>query len=148
MKYNIIGDNMINYVIKNFDNKLFISKNYDCHIKDITVTKFFNELLLKQFSTFSAREKTIKKTFKFKSKIPVLINKELLFLNIRSHKANNSLYINFFSIYDYKETNKYIYLTFYNQHVMKIKEKYSFCEQIKRCETIVSSIRNQENVFI
>lgn len=139
---------MINYIMKHFDNKLYISENFGCEIFDIPMTRLFNQLLIDELTTFQARIKTIKKRFNLKSKAPLLVNDFLLLMNIRSHRAENSLYLNFFSIYKYEIEKRNILVYFHNRHVMKIAEKYAFLEQYKRCENILKEIWLQENVFI
>ncbi len=139
---------MINYISKKSDNKLYISKGNEYIVKDMPITRFLNELLRPGFSTLCAREKTTKKIFGFKSKIPILIDADNLLMPIRSYRSDESLLINYYSIYRIQEnTNDYV-LTFHNGHAMKINEKYSFDEQYSRCERIAKFVNEQENVFI
>ena len=131
---------MINYITKNLDNKVFISDNFDCFVLDMPLTKLFNEMLLKELTTFNARIKVIKKRFNFKSKVPLIIDKDTLLMNIKSHRGEKSLYLNFFSIYKYEVIRGAIHVFFHNNHVMKIAERYAFIEQWKRCEFIARKI--------
>ncbi len=119
---------------------MFVSENSSCQILDIPLTKLFNQLLLEELTTFGARVKSIKKKFNLKAKVPLIVDKDTLLMNIRSHRAEASLYINYFSIYKYEVVNGAIHVSFHNNHVMKIAERYAFVEQWKRCENIVREI--------
>ncbi len=128
---------MINYIKKNFDNRLDISINNNLIIKDMTIQKYLNQYLYKKLTDFYCLEKTTKKLFNFKAKPPIFIDKKTLLMCIKSYRLDESLYINYFSVKSYNIFDKYVIIEYISNHTMKIKEKYAFLTQIRRCREII-----------
>ncbi len=133
---------MLNYIKKLNDNSLYISKNHDVMILDTTFQKFINQYLSKNFSTVKATEKSVKKHLKFKSKIPIYIDKYNLLMCIKSYRLEKTFYINYKSIYNYEVKNGYVYITFMNHHQMKIKEISAFMNQLNKCQKIINYLND------
>lgn len=133
---------MLNYIIKLNDNSLYISKNHDVIILDTTFQKYINQYLSKNFTTLKTSEKSIKKHFNFKSKIPIYIDKHNLLMCIKSYRLEKSFYINYKSIYNYENKNGYIYIAFANQHQMKIKKNSAFINQLNKCQKIIDYLNS------
>ena len=64
-----------------------------------------------------------------------------LLMTIKGYRSEDSVYINYFSVYRYFEIDDGICIDFHNGHTMKIIEKYAFFEQKKKCEKIIEYIR-------
>ena len=131
---------MYNYVKKTPDYLLYISKENEICIQDIPIQKFFNDLLKLELADLYSREKTTKKVLKFKSKVPIYIDKSTMFMCLKSYRLENSLYINYFSITSYTYINDFVMINFQNKHTMKLNKKNAFQNQMKKCLLILSYI--------
>lgn len=128
---------MINYIKRQPDYKLYISNNHEMMIKDIPIQRFFNHLLTKQLTDLASREKQTKKQLYYKSKVPIYIDDENLFICMKSYRLNNSFYINFHSIMSYEYINGSVVINFKTKHSIRIKEKHTFTSQMKKCNEII-----------
>jgi hypothetical protein len=132
---------MIDYIIKKEDNCLYIVKDQDYLIKDIPIQRYFNSLLIDSFTNLQALEKAMKKLFAFNSKIPIYVDEQTLFMNIKSYRLEGSIYINYFAILSYYEVDKEIVVSFYDGHCLKLKSRYCFYNQIKKCQRIIEHLK-------
>jgi hypothetical protein len=133
---------MLDYIIKKEDNKLYIAQDNFYLIKDETISKFLNKILLNRLNNLSALEKTSKKLFGFKSKIPLFIDQDTLLLSIISHRMEKSLYINYFSIAKYEKTSEGIIIHFHSHHCYRCSSSYAFISQIKKAQKMIEIMRN------
>ena len=128
---------MYNYIKRSSDYKLYISKGNEMIVKDMPFQTFFNKLLIKELTNLSSREKSIKKALRFKSKVPIYINRETMFMCLKSYRLNNSFYINYFSITSHIYKNNFVIVNFQNKHSMKLVEKNIFQNQMEKCLMIL-----------
>ncbi|XMB71940.1 competence protein ComK [Mycoplasmatota bacterium WC30] len=128
---------MINYIKKTIDNKLYISESNSIIIKDNTIQYIFNFLLKNYLTNLTSREKITKKIFRYKSKIPIYVDKENLYICIRSYRLENSFYINYHSIISYEFVDNYVIVNFLSNHSMKLRYKYTFLKQLEKCKEII-----------
>ncbi|MDT8337514.1 MAG: hypothetical protein RQ856_06810 [Candidatus Izemoplasmatales bacterium] len=132
---------MLDYIIKKDDNRLYIAQGNNYITKDETISKYLNKILLNRLSNLSALEKTSKRLFGFKNKIPLYIDQDTLLLSIISHRMENSIYINYFSIAKYEKIKDGIIIYFHSYHCFKCKLPYAFISQMKRAKHMVDSLR-------
>ena len=128
---------MLNYIKKLIDNQLYISEDYHIRIIDTTFQKLINDYLHKSLSTVKTTEKIIKKKLNYKSKIPIYIDKNNILMCIKSYRLDKTFYINYRSIFDYEFKNGLVYITFINYHTLKLKEKFTFINQLEKCRKII-----------
>lgn len=137
---------MYNYIKRTNDYTLNIQVDNRIIYQDIPIQTHFNKLLKKQLTNLIARENTCKKVFNFKAKVPIYINQNILLMCIKSYRSINCLYINYHSIISYSRNKKEVIINFRDNHSMKINDSFTFLNQLKKCERIISHI-NQESVF-
>lgn len=133
---------MIDYIIKKIDNKLYIAENHEYKICDCTFQKFINQILIKKLTNLSALEKTTKKVFGFKNKIPLYIDNQTLLLCVRSYRMSDSVYINFHSIKNFQKHNFSFLIEFHTGHSLLLKHEASFKVQMKKAREIIDSIQS------
>ncbi|MBI9009124.1 MAG: competence protein ComK [Tenericutes bacterium] len=129
---------MYNYFKRTEDYKLYVSKGNEIIIMDIPIQTFLNNLLKKALTDLTSREKTIKKVLGFKSKVPIYIDKNNLFMCIKSYRLENSFYINYFSIVSYEYIGETIIINFRDKHSIKLRKKHVFQMQIDKCRSILN----------
>ncbi|MCF7924504.1 MAG: competence protein ComK [Candidatus Izimaplasma sp.] len=127
---------MIDYIIKN-NFKLIIAEDNHIEINDIPITRYFNDLLKPCLTDLKSREKQTKRYFKFKSKIPIYIDKNHLFLAIYSYRLEKAVYINYFSICSWTKIDNKVIVKFLSGHCIKLKSYYNFINQNKKVERIL-----------
>ena len=132
-----MGDIVIDYVIKKDDNKLYIAENNIYLVVDSTIQKYINNLLLKRLNNLSALEKSTRKLFGFKNKIPLFISHETLLLCIMSYRMNISVYLNFFAISKYEEIDGKLIVHFYSGHCYYCESSHAFYSQIKKAQKMM-----------
>jgi hypothetical protein len=132
---------LLDYIIKKNDNKLYLSENNHYLVLDKTIQKYINSCLIKRFTNLAGVEKTTKRLFNFKSKVPLYVDENTLLMNIRSYRQENSMYINYFSILKYVNTPKEVIIHFYSGHCLKLQSRYSFIAQVKKCKTIIDYLQ-------
>lgn len=132
-----MGDNVIDYVIKKDDNKLYIAENNFYNILDSTFQKYVNKLLLSRLNNLSALEKSTKKLFGYKNKIPLFISRENLLLCIISYRMNVSVYLNYFAISKYEKIDDKLIIHFHSGHCYKCESSYAFLSQIKKAQKMM-----------
>jgi hypothetical protein len=128
---------MYNYIKRIQDYSLYVSKENEVSILDIPIQTLFNKLLKQELTNLYSRERSTKMALKFKSKTPIYINKENLFMCIKSYRLENSLYLNYFSISSFEYIDNSVIINFHNDHSMKLPKKYAFQNQIKKCLMIL-----------
>jgi len=128
---------MINYIKKTSDYKLYISEDNSVIIKDNTIQYVFNFLLKNYLTNLSSRETITKRQFKYKSKVPIYVDQENLYICVKSYRLENSFYINYHSIISYEIINNYVIINFRSNHSMKMHSKYTFLNQIEKCIEII-----------
>lgn len=131
---------VIDYIIKLDDNKLYIAKGNEYQTHDCTFQKYINRILIKRFNDLNALEKSIKKVFGYKNKIPLFIDSNNLLLCLRSYRMNESIYINFHSIKNFERVNKRILIEFHSGHVLRLKQESGLRVQMKRAREIIDSL--------
>jgi len=132
-----MGDNVIDYILKKDDNKLYIAENNFYSVVDSTIQKYINQLLLKRLNNLSALEKSTRKLFGFKNKIPLFISREILLLCIMSYRMNMSVYLNYFAISKYEEIEGKLIVYFYSGHCYACESSYAFYNQIKKAQKMM-----------
>jgi len=137
---------MYNYLLRNKDLILNIQVSNKLILLDIPIQRHLNKLLKNQLTNLQVREKTCKLVFNFKAKIPIYINQDILLMCIKSYRSVDCLYINYHSVNSFSKINKEIIINFVDNHSMKIKDSFTFIEQMKKCEQIISYI-DKESVF-
>ena len=131
---------VIDYIIKLDDNKLYIAKDNEYQTHDCTFQKYINRILIKRFNDLNALEKSIKKVYGYKNKIPLFIDNNNLLLCLRSYRMNESIYINFHSIKNFERVNKLILIEFHSGHVLRLKQESGLRVQMKRAREIIDSL--------
>lgn len=119
------------------NNKLYISDDYHVKILDTTFQKFINHYMFKNLSNLKTTELILKKKLKFKAKVPIYIDKYNLLLCVKSYRSDKAFYINFKAIYDYKFKHNSVYITFINHHTLRIDDKFTFLNQLEKCQRII-----------
>ena len=138
---------MLEYIIKKSDNILYIAKDNLYLSEDISFQKYINKKLLFHLTTLSALEKTTRKIFKFKSKIPLLIDKETLLMPIISYRMPESVYLNYLAIKSFEKRQSFIIVNFVHGHSLKINQECAFMNQIKKARIILSHFENLTSFF-
>lgn len=131
---------MIDYIIRKSDNLIYVAKKNEYLSYDMTFQKYVNRILINRLSNLEALEKSTKKYFSLKSKIPLLLSKDILLLCIVSYRMLNCTYINYFNISNYERLNNYIIIYFYSGHCLKITNTYAFLNQYKYARKIIDKI--------
>lgn len=134
----------MDYLLKSDDYKLYVCGNQNMYIYDTTFQKYINQLLRKHLIDLDSRERNTKRMLGFKSKIPIYINQRILLMCIRSYRLENSFYINYYSIRDFKHFDGHILINFNNNHTMKIRERHTFLKQLEKCRMIIDFLNNQK----
>lgn len=129
---------MYNYIKRMDDYKLYISENNSCYLTDIPIQRFYNHLLTNDLTNLIARESVCRKELNFKAKIPIYVNKEHLFMCIKSYRLKDCFYINYYAIQSYSYINNQVIINFFSKHSMKIDELYAFKSQIEKCIKVIS----------
>jgi hypothetical protein len=120
---------------------LYITENNEIKIQDIPIQTFFNNLLRKTLTDLHSREHVTKKALGFKSKIPIYIDQESLFMCLNSYRLEKSLYINYFSIKSFTYIDNFVIIHFFNKTAMKLNNKYAFQNQLEKCLLILDYIK-------
>jgi hypothetical protein len=128
---------MLDYIIRKSDNKLYVARNNQYQAYAMTFQKFINNMLLRRLSNLDALEKCSRKYFSLKSKIPLLLSKDILLLCVVSYRMLNSIYINYLSISKYVRDKNSIIVYFNSGHCLKINNVYAFLKQYKLARKII-----------
>ncbi len=128
---------MYNYLKRTMDYKLFISKGNNVLIEDMPIQTFFNKLLKRELTDLTSRERITKRVIHLKSKIPIYVDKDTMFMCIKSYRLKNSFYINYFSIKSYEYIDNEVIVHFLNRSSLKTGKKHSFQAQMKKCRLIL-----------
>lgn len=131
---------MLDYIIRKSDNKIYVSVDNQYLIYDTTFQKYVNRILIKRLSNLEALEKSTKKYFLIKNKVPLLLSKDILLLCVISYRMLNLTYINYFSISKYERKNKEVCIYFYSGHCLKTENVYAFINQYKYARKIIDKI--------
>lgn len=127
---------MLDYIIRKPDNKIYVATDNKYLVYDMTFQKFVNNILLRRLTNLEALEKCSKKYFSLKSKIPLLLSKDILLLCVISYRMLNSTYINYLSISSFEKTKNFVTIYFNSGHCLRISNVYAFLKQYKTARKI------------
>jgi len=131
----------------NSDNILYIAEDNFYYQRDMSFQKFINSRLIYRLSNLNAVEKSTKKLFHFKTKIPLFLDRETLLMPIVSYRVLGSFYLNYFAIKSYEKIDGNIIINFINGHSMKITQEYAFKNQIIKAKTLLTYFENFQDFF-
>jgi hypothetical protein len=131
---------MLDYIIRKTDNKIYVACDNQYKVYDMTFQKFVNNMLLRRLSNLEALEKCSRKYFSLKSKIPLLLSRDVLLLCVVSYRMLNSTYINYLSISRFEREKNFIIIYFNSGHCLKINNVYAFLKQYKLARKIIDKI--------
>jgi len=135
---------LLNYIKKNENHTIDVSVDNEIKCHDTTFQKVLSPYLKGQFTTLEAREKSVKRTFGYDSKIPLYVNDLILLLCIKSYRLEESFYINYHAIRSYQVKTSSILIEFHTNQSMKLFQKRPFLRQIRRCQEILNFLKNQK----
>lgn len=131
--------------IKGVNYQLLIIENQKTIVLDIAFSRWVNDMIKSQFVSIQTREKMIKRYFRFKRKVPLLLNKKHLLLCIRSHRSYELLYINYHQILAWEKDKHQVIITFKSGHCLRLESYQIFINQIHKARRILSETIGLEN---
>ncbi|MBU1144663.1 MAG: competence protein ComK [Firmicutes bacterium] len=137
---------MIHYIEKTKEDFVKVAKEHDVFLYDRTLIGYLNELLLETLSTLEGRLKATKKVFHFKAKIPIFINESTLLIPLIGYRSKTSFYLNYHSIEHFSILKgSKLYISFRNNHEMKLEKKYGFIKQYEKAKRILDYLEKAKN---
>jgi hypothetical protein len=134
--------------IKGINYQLQIIENHQVIYLDMPFIRWVNEMIKAQFVSIQTRERMIKRYFRFKRKIPLLLNKDHLLLCINSHRSYHLLYINYHQIMNWIKDKNQVIIIFKSGHCLRLKSYEKFINQVYKARCILSdSIGIENNLY-
>lgn len=129
---------MIEYIYKAITQEVFYVENHQVIAWKGSILSLFQKLIQKQLSTYEGRVESTKKVLHMKSKVPIWIDKEHLFLMIQSHRFETSLYINYYAIREIQKWEKEKIILLFRHHGMILPKATLLQNQIAKAKMIES----------
>lgn len=131
---------------KQKDHRWLMVEEHKGRFYDNTLQKYLRPRLDAELTDFNTRLKTTKKVFHYKAKPPLYVDRNHLFLCMRSYRMEESLYINYFAIKSFVIHKSAVDVCFHSGHGMRLSEVHTFRVQIARCLEMIEFLKN-EKVF-
>lgn len=125
--------------IKVLDYQLYIVKDNQYQIIDLPFSRYINLLLRPHLVNLKTREIITKRTYKFRNKIPIIINEKMLLLCINSYRLQGAFYINYYEILRYKKQDKGVVIEFRNNHCIHLDSYVCFVNQLAKVRVILEN---------
>lgn len=138
---------MLEYIVKHDDNILYIAEDNCYFPQDMSFQKYINGKLLNRLTTLKALEKTTRKIFHFKSKIPLFINKQTLLIPITTYRMTGSLYLNYLAIKSFEKMKNQLIVNFIHGHSLKISQECAFRNQIEKAKIVLEYFEKLGTIF-
>jgi hypothetical protein len=130
---------MIDYIYKTDLNQVAIVSRGQLVIQDRALSGMLEELARKRLSTLEGRIKAVKHHFKFKTKCPIYLGEDLLFVPLTSIRSDNALLVNVRALASFRKQGKNeAMLTFSGGGELKIAGYDPFCRMLKKAQIVVS----------
>ena len=139
MWYSETGDDMIDYIYKTECNQVAIVSQGQLAIRDRALFGMLEELARARLSTLEGRVKAVKHHFGFKTKCPIYLGEDLLFIPLTSVRSDHALLVNVRALTSFrKQGRKDAILTFSGGGALKITGYEPFCRLLKKAQTVIS----------
>ncbi|HPX71689.1 MAG TPA: competence protein ComK [Acholeplasmataceae bacterium] len=128
---------MIKYIVNTSYGSKIIKLNQieESKLNNLSIIK---KLFIENLCTYEGYIKAVSKTFNIKHNIPVVINKDNLFIPLKRVRDYDNIWINYASIITYKQSNNMTTIIFSDYEELIINLKYSlFIKRVKILEKII-----------
>lgn len=128
---------MIKYIVNTSYGSKIIKLNQieESKLNNLSIIK---KLFIENLCTYEGYIKAVNKTFNIKHNIPVVINKDNLFIPLKRVRDYDNIWINYASIITYKQSNNMTTIIFSDYEELIINLKYSlFIKRVKILEKII-----------
>lgn len=110
------------------------------------IKKVIEDNCLINGSSYLGRMKYVKKYLNNKYRLPIIINKDIILIQMNSLRNENSVLIVFKSILNYKEHNNSLFIRCKNNYILKENiSKNTFEKEIISCVKINNLINSKKN---
>jgi len=135
---------MIKYIINTpYGSKIFKSDEIiESKLNNLSIIK---RLFIKNLCTYEGYIKAVNKTFNIKHNIPVVINKDNLFIPLKRVRDYDNIWINYAAVITYKQSNNMTTIIFFDHEELIINLKYSLFT--KRVELLKKIIRYKQDKY-
>lgn len=128
---------MIKYIVNTSYGSKIIKLNQieESKLNNLSIIK---KLFIENLCTYEGYIKAVSKTFNIKHNIPVVINKDNLFIPLKRVRDYDNIWINYASIITYKQSNNMTTIIFFDHEELIINLKYSlFTKRVELLEKII-----------
>lgn len=128
---------MIKYILNTPYGSKIIKLNQieESKLNNLSIIK---KLFIENLCTYEGYIKAVSKTFNIKHNIPVVINKDNLFIPLKRVRDYDNIWINYASVITYKQSNNMTTIIFSDYEELIINLKYSlFIKRVKLLEKII-----------
>lgn len=112
----------MNYIMRSTTGIIVSSDKIDEF--DSSLKKYVNQLCEKELRDVDSIQRIIKKKYKIKSNIPILINRNICFMLTKSIRKYDVKLINICEIFNVRECKKLSKITFMNGEVLDVEMPY------------------------
>ena len=138
---------IIDYVKKNQEGFLIVCENGEITAFDIPLKSYLERLAMEGLSTVDGRMKAVGKRFGYRSRIPIYLKKNILFIVLYGLRSPKALLLNYHAVKTCRKIRKGVAISFYSNHEMLYESMARFREAYKKAKAVSEALLDmQDNI--
>jgi hypothetical protein len=102
------------------DGTFVVCLNHEPFVFNMPIERYLNALALNRLSTYQASVKAARKYLKIKHKVPIYLGSELILLQLKGIRAENTFLVNRTNILDFTKFNDHeVLIRFKSGHIIR-----------------------------